>query len=156
VSPDNVHLTLRFLGEISGEHVADISSIMEEVARGFPPFTFSLRGLGAFPHAARPRVLWVGIGEGSDRLYSLQKQLEEGLVLKGFDPQDKDFKPHLTLARFKFPREEMRKRVYQACRKREKAKFGEMEATHVVLFESILSPRGAKYSCIKSVEFRGL
>ncbi len=76
-------------------------------------------------------------------------------MAEGVDPQDKAFKPHLTLARFKFPKEELRKRVYQACRKREKAKFGEMEATHIVLFESILSPRGAKYNCLRNTEFKG-
>lgn len=151
---DNIHLTLRFLGNIQDEQVGDIVRLMEETAEGFHPFTVSLEGLGAFPHAARPRVLWVGVGDGKEPLSRLQAQLEKGLVSMGFPPEDKAFKPHLTLARFKFPKVEVRKRVYQACRKREKEGWGTMEAASVILFESILSPQGACYRKVEEVVFR--
>jgi len=151
VPPNNIHLTLRFLGNIQDEHVGDIERLMEEAAKGFHPFTVSLEGLGAFPHAARPRVLWVGVVEGKDPLSRLQERLERGLASMGFPPEEKAFKPHLTVARFKFPKEEVRRRVYQACRKREKAGWGAMEAASVVLFESILSPQGARYRKVKEV-----
>jgi 2'-5' RNA ligase len=153
VPPSNIHLTLRFLGNIQDEQVGDIERLMEEAAKGFHPFTVSLEGLGAFPHAARPRVLWVGVVEGKDPLSRLQERLERGLASMGFPPEEKAFKPHLTLARFKFPKEEVGRRVYQACRKREKAGWGVMEAASVVLFKSILSPQGARYRKVKEASF---
>ena len=147
----NIHLTLRFLGNIQNEHVVEIVKLMEEVAKGFRPFTVSLEGLGAFPSAARPRVLWVGVGDGQDALSRLQEQLERGLVSMGFPPEEKAFKPHLTVARFKFPKEEVRRKVYQACRKREKKGWGAMAVASMVLFESILSSEGAHYRKVKEV-----
>ena len=155
VSPNNIHLTLRFLGNIRDDQAVEIGKLMEEVAKGFFPFTVSLEGLGAFPHAARPRVLWVGVGKGKDHLIHLQGELERRLTSMGFAPEDKAFKPHLTLARFKFPKEEVRRRVYQACRKREQARWGVMEAASVVLFESMLSPQGARYRKVKEVALGG-
>ena len=151
VPPENIHLTLRFLGEIREDQVEAIGDLLEAVARDTMPFSMSLEGLGAFPSSFRPRVLWVGVKKGLEVLEKIYNQLEEGLFKLGFPPNDKAFKPHLTLARFKNPDLEVRRRVHAACRDMVDRPWGEMEVKAIVLYESILSPQGAKYRKVKEV-----
>ncbi len=156
VPPANIHITLRFLGNITGDQEKAISSLLEEVAKATRPIPISLEGLGAFPNPARPRVLWVGVKEGAEALERVHGKLEEGLSRLGFPPDDKAFKPHLTLARFKNPNLEVRRRVHAACRDMGDRPWGEMEVKAIVLYESILSPHGAKYRKVKEVPLGGL
>ncbi|HDD53686.1 MAG TPA: RNA 2',3'-cyclic phosphodiesterase [Thermosulfidibacter takaii] len=154
VPPENIHLTLRFLGNIEEDQVKAIEQLLEEVAEEADPFQISIEGLGAFPHPARPRVLWVGVKEGTTTLQRLYQIIEKGLVRLGFPPNDKSFKPHLTLARFKNPLERTRRLVYQTCKEFQEKEWDRMEATSVILFESILSPQGAQYRKVKEVLLR--
>jgi len=146
---ENIHLTLRFLGEVDEEQVEAIGELLERVAAASRPFSLSLEGLGAFPSSFRPRVLWVGVKKGLEVLEKMYNQLEEGLFKLGVPPNDKAFKPHLTLARFKNPDLEVRRRVHAACKDMENRPFGEMEVKAIVLYESILSPQGARYRKVK-------
>ncbi len=155
VPPENIHLTLRFLGEIREEQVEAIGKLIEDVARDSKPFSLSLEGLGAFPSSFRPRVLWVGVKKGLELLEKMYNQLEEGLFKLGFPPNDKAFKPHLTLARFKNPDLEVRRRVHAACKEMEDRPWGEMEVKSIILYESVLSPQGARYRKIKEVPLNG-
>jgi len=151
VPPENIHLTIRFLGEISQEQVEAVGNLLEEGARGRGVFTLSLVGLGAFPNTFRPRVLWVGVKKGTEPLERLHNRLEEGLFRLGFPPDDKAFKPHLTLARFKNPSLEVRRKVHAVCREMGERSWGEMVVSSLVLYESILSPQGASYRKVREV-----
>ncbi len=153
VPPENIHLTLRFLGNIEESQAEAIGHLLEDVARGNKSFRISLEGLGAFPYTTRPRVLWVGVKEGTHTLQKIYQIVEKGLVQLGLPPDDKPFKPHLTIARFKYPSLEMRQRVHRTCQEMRETKWGEMEVESIILFESILSPQGARYRKVKEVLF---
>lgn len=101
VKEDNLHLTLKFLGEIKEEVVFDVSSKLKSISLRFSPFEFSLKGLGAFPTPKSPRVLWIGIAKGREGVKSLQEVVENELALVGLKPETREFSPHLTIGRAK-------------------------------------------------------
>lgn len=154
-SPEHIHLTLKFLGNIGDESIEAVGHLLEELGGHVAPFNIVIEGLGAFPYPSKPRVLWVGVREEYQALSHTQKWLEEHLAPLGFPKEEKTFRPHLTLARFKIPSEAVRRRVHQACREREKTKWGQMRVTSIILYESILSPKGAQYRRVKEAELRG-
>ena len=99
VRMDGLHLTLRFLGP-TPEHLLDPTiAAVGTVAREATPFDIAIRGAGAFPSAARPRALWLGIWDPTGALADLATQVQSALVSAGWPPDDRPFRPHLTLAR---------------------------------------------------------
>ncbi len=150
--PENIHLTLKFLGEIDPERVEEIYGELEKSAEGISPFSLSAGGVGGFPGLKTPRVIWVGIKE-SEVLTQLQKNIDERLVELGFEKEDRPFHPHLTLCRIKSA---------PAGRNIGKAAAGLGHEANVVfktdsfvLFKSELNPKGAKYSTLKRVDLKG-
>jgi 2'-5' RNA ligase len=99
VRVEGLHLTLRFLGATPDERQPALAGALEAAALGVAPFRVVLSGGGAFPDAHRPRVLWIGIGEGVTELAGLARRLEEQLAPIGWPPEGRPFAPHLTLAR---------------------------------------------------------
>ena len=99
VRVDDLHLTLRFLGATPDERQAEIASALATAAAGVAPFRVVLSGGGAFPNASAPRVLWIGIAEGTDHLAGLVGRLNGALVPLGWPVEARPFTPHLTLAR---------------------------------------------------------
>lgn len=95
---ESVHLTLLFLGEVKDERVADIESMLAGVAKRHGPFRMEMRGFAAFPNVRRARVWWVGV-EPTKPLMELQHDVEEALVPPGFEPEKREYHPHLTVAR---------------------------------------------------------
>jgi len=100
VEPANLHITLKFLGEISETLVEEVIKRLDVIS--FKSFKMVVRGLGAFPRLSNPRVIWAGISEGATELQSLAGQIEAALKRLGFR-RNKEFKAHLTLARVKRP-----------------------------------------------------
>ena len=98
VPPENVHLTLKFLGEIEEDLLPELSAAVEESVAGTDPFDMALNGFGAFPSLRRPSVVWLGI-EPNDTLSALQEKLERALEGLGFPREDRPFRPHMTLGR---------------------------------------------------------
>jgi RNA 2',3'-cyclic 3'-phosphodiesterase len=101
VSPEGIHLTLKFLGGVPPQKIKDIVSVMEEANQGVKPFELQINEIGAFPNFRRPRVLWVGIKGDVDKLIAWQRRLDDGLVPLGFAKENRPFTPHLTLARLR-------------------------------------------------------
>ena len=101
VDPYNIHLTLKFLGNIGTDMVGKITMALEEAVRGIPPFHLEVKGLGAFPNLKRVQVVWVGIREETGRLARLHQNIETNLAPLGFSPESRRFTPHLTLARLR-------------------------------------------------------
>jgi RNA 2',3'-cyclic 3'-phosphodiesterase len=98
--PQQMHLTLKFLGEISRDDIIPLCRLTGEVAAKFQPFDLGFRGTGAFPHTDHPRTLWIGIEEGLEEIRALQKELEQALYDKlGFPKERRQFTPHLTIGR---------------------------------------------------------
>ncbi len=147
VEPENLHLTLLFIGEVHESLLKDVKEAVSELK--FPSFTVRLSGLGAFPNAFRPRVVWIGVKEGAERLAELHKQLVKGLNARGIRPQDeKEFQPHLTLARVKgnygtLPQVIMSYQNYEV---------GTFNVDSVKLFKSTLTPKGPIYEVLHEVK----
>jgi 2'-5' RNA ligase len=100
VPPQQMHLTLKFLGEISRDDIIPLCRVTAEVAAKFEPFDLGFRGTGAFPHTDHPRTLWIGIEEGLEEIRALQRELEQALHDQlGFAKERRQFTPHLTIGR---------------------------------------------------------
>ncbi|MFH2010209.1 MAG: RNA 2',3'-cyclic phosphodiesterase [bacterium] len=99
VPPANIHMTLKFYGELTPEQVGGVADAARKAAVGVPPFDVSARGLGVFPDAERPRVLWVGLEEGREPLTALRQRIEDESDAIGFARDSRSFRGHLTLGR---------------------------------------------------------
>ncbi len=143
VAPENLHVTLKFLGEIREDQVHEVTQAMDRALKGFTSFEARLRGLGAFPGMGYIRVIWVGIV--NEELVKMQRALDAELAKLGF-PREKKFHPHLTLARVKSRRGLDRVRGYLA--EHADKDYGEALVDRVELKKSVLTPRGPIYSSL--------
>jgi RNA 2',3'-cyclic 3'-phosphodiesterase len=148
--PEGVHVTLKFLGEVTAERVAPIKSALEALA-GFEPFEVEVKGFGFFPSAGHPRVLWAGL-DAPRALGELAERVERALAPFGFPPEDRAFRPHLTLGRFRESRADPD--LAAALEQSPALSFGRYAVTEFFLFESILKPAGAEYR--KVAAFQGV
>jgi len=147
VKPQNIHITLRFLGDVTLGIVEKIDEGMKNVI--FKPFDVKIKGAGAFPNVEYARVIWAGIQQGADELTSIFDQLEPWLRQLGFAPDSKGFSPHLTIARVRSGRN---KRALVGCINDMAAyEFGKVHADCLRLKRSILTPQGPIYSTLKEV-----
>jgi 2'-5' RNA ligase len=149
VGASGMHLTLKFLGEIPEEDVAGISSVLEEIARRQRPFPFLLQGTGTFPPGGRnPRVFWVGTAP-VPALLSLQEDIEREMEKRGFERERRSFHPHLTLGRVRFPGP--LDTLVKGMQRHQERKFGEMNVSRFVFFQSVLKPSGAEYTVLREL-----
>lgn len=148
VKPDNIHVTLKFLGEVSEEKIDAVYSATQVGCQGRKTFRISLKGLGGFPNLKRPRVIWVGTSQGEKELVDLQSRIETELEKKGFPKEERKFTPHFTIGRIKFP-----KGIETLSEKVERAEFAtpEFEVKEIVIMQSQLHPSGAIYTPLKKV-----
>ena len=144
VRSQNIHLTLKFLGDIRETDVDRIGDAMTESAGEYGPITLNTKGIGTFPGIKRPRIVWVGITGQVDRLAGLQGTLEKRLAKLGFPEENRSFKGHLTIGRIKGRIDP--KRFLDAMH--EFAEFGSttFTADKIILFRSELKPSGAVYT----------
>jgi len=147
VKPRNIHITVRFLGNISPGIVDKIHKAMENVQ--FDPFQVEIRGVGAFPNLRFPRVVWAGIKKGAEELRSVFEQLEPQLRQLGFKPDSKGFSPHITIARVKTGRH--KSELVQRIRELVDEEFGVVEARCLRLKRSDLTPKGPVYTTLREV-----
>ena len=143
--PENVHLTLKFFGNVPTQDLAKISAAASRVANEFSPFQIRIGGTGVFPRRSRPQVLWVGVEDSLNRLSELQQRLEEEFGREGFAKEDRGFRPHLTIARLRRPEDA---RPLTEAHIQTKFSFVEVPVNEVVLFRSELSPKGSRYTPI--------
>lgn len=141
IAPDNLHLTLKFLGEIGD---AAAGRIQEAMAAPFaePVFDLELSDVGAFPPAGPARVVWFGVRAGAEALVRLQTEVETRLRGFGLPPEDRPFRAHLTVARFRAP---VPGRVRELLAVEAPVPIGRCSVRHVTLYQSHLSPKGARY-----------
>lgn len=144
VKPTNIHLTLRFLGDVAEDQVPKIKSCIERVCLEVKSFTLTASQLGAFPSLQKPRVFWVGIKDPTNTLLIMQKKIEQELIASGFGKADYPFSPHLTIGRVK-----------EGNGQDITAKLSQMEfapetfsVKEVIVMRSDLKPTGAVYSKI--------
>jgi len=149
VRPENLHLTLKFIGEVADEKVAAICSALVSVTQG-KPMELEFRDIGFFPTERRPRVLWAGI-EGSPRLQVLAADVESALERVGIPREQRAFQPHLTLARFDPPGLDIK--LGAAIAQNAGRIFGSLRAHEFHLIESQLKSTGAEYTTVKTFPF---
>lgn len=149
VRPQNIHLTLKFFGNIDPAEVEKISSAMAAAAGSTTPLALSAKGVGVFPGIQRARVIWVGLAGQTAQLAALQKTLDDRLQQVGFAADSRTFQGHLTLGRFKartHPR-----RLVEVLQEFTGIVSEPFTADALCLFKSDLQPAGAVYSKLKSV-----
>jgi RNA 2',3'-cyclic 3'-phosphodiesterase len=155
VEPENMHLTLQFLGNIDAAKVGDITQAIEKAAIGIRPFHIEAGGLGAFPDTRRVNVIWVGLAGELEKLDKLQKNIGANLTPLGFPPETRPFSPHLTIGRVRdFARPEERASIGQMI---ERAAYNvkyKIDVTAVNLMKSQLTREGPIYSKLAAVALK--
>ena len=152
VRPENAHLTLRFLGQVEETRIANIKEVMGNVLRDTTFFDMVLSGVGAFPGKNSPRVVWVGVKTGAEKLLEIHDVLEENLAAAGFEKETRKYHSHLTLARVKSARS--RKVLISWLELNENLNIGSMRTSEIVLMESRLKREGAEYLPLEVVTLR--
>ncbi|HZT23656.1 MAG TPA: RNA 2',3'-cyclic phosphodiesterase [Verrucomicrobiae bacterium] len=150
VKPEQFHLTLKFLGDVSVEEVKALQQAVGSVCAARPALALRAYGLGFFPNARLPRVIWAGIGDDAGKLAELHAQVDAATRMFGVTSETASFSGHATLGRFKkFPRREMENflRRVEALRERD---FGSWTAGAVELVRSELAPDGARHTVLAS------
>ena len=152
VRPENIHLTLKFLGDVEAIKISEIAGVISKSVKGHTPISLKAKGIGVFPSIKRPRVLWVGLTGQLESLVQLQKTLDENLEVFGFVREKRPFKGHLTMGRIK-DKIDVKKfgDALMAFRSFESEIFN---ADHIVLYKSELKPSGAVYTELASAKFR--
>ncbi len=147
VERENIHLTLKFLGNVSAIKLEEVKSALAQVT--FPPFSLEIKGAGAFPSLKRMNVIWVGIGEGWSQIELIFEQTEKLLHQLGFSRETRPFSPHITVARVKSGRK--RDEIAAFLGHLTDESFGTFNVESVRLKQSVLSPSGPKYSTLFEV-----
>jgi len=149
VRPENLHVTLKFIGHIAPERLHAINGSLETVRSG-AIVTIDFRGLGFFTNEKRAQVLWAGV-EASASLAALAGDVDRALITVGFAKETRDFKPHLTLARFDPPG--MPPVLSKVVERHATRAFGTLRAGTFHLIQSKLKPMGAEYTTLRSFPF---
>ena len=147
VESENIHLTLKFLGEIDKSLVGKIYDIMKEVS--FSSFNLILQGVGSFP-INRPRVVWIGLTEGQNEVLSIMNYLNQKLKQLGFKPEKRKPSVHLTVGRVKYV--EDKKAFMDTLQKWKNHLFGKIEIDSFQFKESKLTPKGPIYTTLKEIQ----
>jgi 2'-5' RNA ligase len=143
VAGENLHWTLKFLGDVEDSRIAGVCGAVAEVARSAPPFSLAVLSVGAFPRAARPRTLWLGAAQGSDEMILLAVMLDDALSRLGFPREARDFIPHATLGRVRGARN--LSALATLIDELRDFDAGVMQVDELVVFSSRLTPAGAVY-----------
>jgi len=149
IEPQNLHFTLRFLGQISPAQLARVRRATREGVREAEAFRISLAGIGAFPSARRPQVVWVGVAAGVEQLRDLARRLDDSLARERFPKEPRPFQPHLTLARIREPGRATS--LEASIAPLAGVEVGEQDIRWVTVMESHLRPSGALYVPVEEV-----
>jgi 2'-5' RNA ligase len=150
VRPENIHLTIKFLGDITPGDMDKIGVAMADAAVEIAPLSLAVKGIGVFPGTKRPRVIWVGLGGDIHRLLALQSRLEDKLAAVGFPRETRSFRAHLTLGRFKQAANPAT--IRQMINEYANLSSDDFTFKHIMLYKSDLKPSGAVYSQLKQAQ----
>ena len=150
VEPENIHVTLKFLGDTEEKFIDSIEHIMKETVKETSPFNLKLIRTGVFPNENYTKVIWIGIEDGNI-LQTLAQRLDEQLINLGFPKEKRGFSPHLTIGRVKTA--ENKTQLLQLLHHYADTEFGEYKIDTIVLKKSDLTPKGPIYTTLKEVKF---
>ena len=151
VKPENIHLTIKFLGETDQSLVEHLSEMIDETSRETKILKFRISKLGGFPNLIRPRALWAGLDGDHAELEGLAGSLDELVHTLGYDKETRQFRPHLTLGRVKVPQALPQLAHFIESYKIEARPF---QIDRLTLFKSTLTPRGPIYERLHEALFQ--
>lgn len=146
VEPQNLHVTLLFLGEVDDRDVPCVCKIVADCAQKLPAFSMTVATVGCFPNPRRPRIIWIGIGEGTQPLCQIHDALEIPLLELGFRREDRRYTPHITLGRVRTDRPA--DAFAAALAKLTGWKGGDVMVTEILIMASKLTPQGPEYTVL--------
>ena len=149
VEPPNIHVTMKFLGEVPEKKVGEITEALKRAIAGTSKFDIGVKGMGVFPNLNYVRVVWAGVEEGKEELVELQRKIEMELQKIGFR-LERDFVAHLTIARVRTAKQ--KDRLAGFIKEMSGTEFGVSRALAVELKQSMLTPKGPIYSTLTKVE----
>jgi len=141
VERENLHFTLKFLGNVEEARIEIIKRLMDDILRNFQPFKMELSSVGAFPTASRPNVVWIGAGEGRELFIRMASELDRALSRLGFQREKRAIEPHLTIARVKGHVGNLP----DVIRRLSDVRVGYVTVSEVKLKRSTLTPEGPIY-----------
>ncbi|HEX5603109.1 MAG TPA: RNA 2',3'-cyclic phosphodiesterase [Pyrinomonadaceae bacterium] len=147
---ENIHLTLKFFGNVEVKRSEKISEAAERVVKQFSTFQIGVGETGVFPRPSRPQVLWIGVSDPSGQLSALQEKFENECAAEGFEKEDREYRPHLTIARLRKPEgarhlaDAHLKMLFETIL---------IDVKELVVFRSELSSKGSRYTPISRVSF---
>ncbi|MFQ3675961.1 MAG: RNA 2',3'-cyclic phosphodiesterase [Endomicrobiia bacterium] len=147
VKKDNLHITLKFLGETREELLPEINEIMFACVKKYKKFKIEIKGISAFPKISLIKILWLGINNDSGELAGLFSEIEVKISELGFEKEKRPFKPHLTIARVRTINDLDKIKFF--IEKFKDINFGMCEIEDVKLYQSILKPEGSEYKVIE-------
>jgi RNA 2',3'-cyclic 3'-phosphodiesterase len=150
VSPEHIHLTLQFLGTTEESLIPEIKEALGKILSPYAPFYIKISSVGCFPDGRRPRVIWVGLEE-SRTLINLQRDIAAGMMRFGYQKEERDFTPHVTIGRVKSLRNtgDMLRRLEEI----KATSFSDFEVQNITLMKSELTPSGAIYYSLAEIPF---
>jgi len=146
---ENIHLTLKFFGNVEVDKLAAISDAASRTVKEFSSFQIDIGNTGVFPRPSRPQVLWIGVSDPSGKLLALQERFENECAAEGFAKEDRAFRPHLTIARIRKPEGARRLADAHLSMQFEPTP---VTLTELIVFRSELSSKGSKYTQISKHE----
>ncbi|KYK28302.1 2'-5' RNA ligase [Thermoplasmatales archaeon SG8-52-1] len=149
VELENVHITLKFLGETDEALIDRLQEIMKSAVEGITPFDIKFKGSGVFPNQNYIRVMWVGI-ENIENISKIAKKIDEQTSKLGFEKEKRAFSAHLTIARVKSAKN--KDKLLQIIEKYKDVEFGIFNVNQITLKKSELTPKGPIYTTIKEVK----
>jgi 2'-5' RNA ligase len=152
VQPENIHLTLKFLGERDEKKIDKIKEALDETARDKTCFSLRLCNLGAFPKIDFPRVIWVGIDKGEEEIKKIAYELEEKIAKAGIPKEDKPFSSHITIARLKTSLN--REKLAGELKRLERVEGKEFRVEKITLYKSTLTPKGPIYEVLREASLK--
>jgi 2'-5' RNA ligase len=154
VEPKNIHLTLKFLGEINDNQLEKIVKILEGVSGGQKGFLMRLSSVGAFPNMNYPRVIWIGIDQGERETKEIAKELEDRIVSVGIPKEERPFSSHITIGRVRsFLNKD---KLASELKSINSLEAKEVAVTKITLFKSTLSPKGPVYEALKEINLKAI
>lgn len=155
VEKDNIHLTLKFLGEIDEKKCEKVKAALEGTAQSTKAFEISLKDIGAFPKIDFPRVIWVGLDKGAKESTELAKKVDEALSKLGFPEETRPFAAHLTIGRVRSPKNKLAlKEKIESLQGPGSNSQGPEIISSIFLFQSKLTPAGPIYSKLHEAKLK--
>ena len=152
ITPDNLHLTLKFLGEVSDSKIAIVTEKVKQSVAGVKKFEVDFGGVDVFPDKSFPRILWLGVTKGKNELASLAQKIDNSLEEIGFEKEKRQFSAHLTIGRIKSHKN--KEKLFSIVEKTPADKISDV-VEFVYLMKSTLTPQGSIYDVVEKFQLEG-